>query len=124
MAVGASNLWVALAGIAVVAVAAFAMKGQVPSPAEGPETEPPPFQLQVRVGLGHDVNTLLGPTLNRYLKVRRVVEIATVKQGAATEISYSTALHQDDQAHELVTTLNRLEGVQSVTLQRVRRTDE
>ena len=124
MAVGASNLWVALAGIAVVAIAAFAMKRQTPSPSEGPEPEQPPFQLQVRVGLGHDVNTLLKPTLDRYLRVRRVVAIATVKQGAATEISYATALHQDDLAHELVTTLNRLEGVQSVTLQRVRRDDE
>ena len=124
MAVGASNLWVALAGIAVVAIAAFAMKRQTPSPSEGPEPEQAPFQLQVRVGLGHDVNTLLKPTLDRYLRVRRVVAIATVKQGAATEISYATALHQDDLAHELVTTLNRLEGVQSVTLQRVRRDDE
>lgn len=124
MAVGASNVWVALAGIAVVAIAAFAMKRQTPSPSEGPEPEQPPFQLQVRVGLGHDVNTLLKPTLDRYLRVRRVVAIATVKQGAATEISYATALHQDDLAHELVTTLNRLEGVQSVTLQRVRRDDE
>ena len=124
MAVGASNLWVALAGIAVVAMAAFAMKGQAPSPADGTEPEQPPFQLQVRIGLGHDANTLLGATLDRYLSVCRVVAIETVKQGAATEISYSTALHQDDLAHELVTTLNRLEGVQSVTLQRVRRLEE
>jgi hypothetical protein len=120
MAVGASNLWVALAGIAVVAIAAFAMKGQPPSPAEGDEPIAPlPFQLHVRVGLGHDVNKLLGPTLDRYLRIRRVVAVATAKQGTATEISYSTALHQDELAHELVTTLNRLEGVQSVTLQRV-----
>ena len=124
MAVGASNLWVALAGIAVVAIAAFAMKGRAASPAEGPEPEPPPFQLQVRIGLGHDANKVLGATLDRYLRVRRVVAIETVKQGAATEISYAAALHQDDLAHELVTTLNRLEGVQSVTLQRVRRQEE
>ena len=124
MAVGASNLWVALAGVAVVAIAAFSMKSQTPSPAEGAEPEQLPFHLQVRISLGHDVNQLLGPTLDRYLRVRRVVEIATVKQGAATEISYSTALHQDDLAHELVTTLNRLDGVQSVTLQRVQRAEE
>ena len=67
MAAGASNLWVALAGIGVVAIAAFAMKGQAPSVAEGSGLEQPPFQLQVRVGLGHDVNTLLGPTLDRVL---------------------------------------------------------
>ena len=125
MAVGASNLWVALAGIAVVAMAAFAMKGQAaPSPVDGAEQEQPPFQLQVRIGLGHDANKLLGATLDRYLRVCRVVAIETVKQGAATEISYSAALHQDDLAHELVTTLNRLEGVQSVTLQRIRRQEE
>src|SRR5262245_6449895 len=72
MAVGASNLWVALAGMAMVAIAAFAMKQRAPSAAEGVEPEESPFQLQVRVGLGHDANTLLAPTLDRYLKVRRV----------------------------------------------------
>jgi len=125
MAVGASHLWVALAGIAVVAIAAFAMKGQGPStPEESGPTAQLPFELQVRVGLGHDINRLLGPTLDRYQGLRRVVAVATAKQGAATEISYRTALYQDDLAHELVTTLNRLEGVQSVTLERVRREDE
>ena len=123
MAVGASNLWVALAGIAVVAIAAFAMKQPARSAAEGAEPESAPFQLQVRVGLGHDANQLLAPTLDRYLSARRLVEIATVKQGAATEISYSAALLQDHLAHELVTTLNRLEGVQGVTLQRVPRAE-
>ncbi len=113
MAVGASTVWVGLAGIAVVAVAAFAMKRQ-----STPE-EPLPFRLQVRVGLGHDLNTLLGPTLDSYLGARRLVAVTTAKQGVATEVSYLTALRKEDSAHDLVTALNRIEGIQGVSLQRV-----
>jgi uncharacterized protein DUF4956 len=113
MAVGASSLWVALAGIAVVAVAAFAMKGQ--STPEGRL----PFRLQVRLGLGHDLDTLLGPTLDAYLGERRLVAVTTARQGVATEVSYLTALRSDGSAHELVTALNRIEGVQGATLHRI-----
>ena len=113
MAVGASNVWVAIFGIAVVAVAAFAMRRQ------SAQEEPLPFRLQVRIGLGHDLNALLGPTLDKYLEGRRVVAAATARQGVATEVSYQAALRRDEAAHELVTALNSIEGVQGVTLERV-----
>ncbi len=116
MAVGASNVWVALSGIVIVAIAAFAMRKQsIPQEEEGAQF---PFTLQVRVGIGHDVNALLGPTLDTYLGARRLVTISTARQGIATEVLYQTALRREESAHELVTALNRLEGVQGVTLQR------
>src|SRR5918995_1145186 len=52
MAVGAGYPWLAVAGIVVVAIAAFAMK-----PGDAPAANPAgtePFELQVRVGIGHD----------------------------------------------------------------------
>src|SRR6188768_2178593 len=52
MAVGAHNFWVAICGIGVVTLAAFAMR-RVPV-----SDETLPFALQVRIGLGHEVNTL------------------------------------------------------------------
>jgi hypothetical protein len=113
MAVGASSVWVAIIGISVIAAAALAMKG--------PSTlEPPlPYSLLVRVGLGHDVRVILGPTLDAYVGPRRIVEVSTARQGVATDVTFRMALLRDDSAHELVTALNRLDGVQAVTLQRI-----
>ncbi|MGH6719889.1 MAG: DUF4956 domain-containing protein [Alphaproteobacteria bacterium] len=113
MAVGASSVGVALAGIGVVAVAAFAMR------VHSAPGEYLPFRLQVRVGLGHDINALLGSTLDTYLRARRLVAVTTTRQGVATEVSYRALLRNDDSAHKLVTVLNRIEGIQGVTLQTV-----
>jgi hypothetical protein len=117
MAVGAHNLWVAIGGIGVVSIAAFAMR-RVPA-----SDETLPFVLQVRVGLGHDVSTLLNPTLDSFVRSRHITQIATTRQGLATDVSYRTTLRRDDQAHALVAALNRIEGVQSAELQRISEND-
>ncbi len=109
MAAGASTIWFALMGVGVVAAAAFAMR-------EPASVEHLPYRLEVRVGLGQDVNILLGPTLEAFARTRRIIEVATARQGAATEVAYLVALKQDDQAHALVAALNRIDGVQHVTL--------
>jgi hypothetical protein len=74
--------------------------------------------LQVRVGIGSDPNTLLASTFEGYLRGRRLQSIATTRQGLAIEVTYKVELRAEDVAGELVKALNRLEGVQSVTLQR------
>jgi hypothetical protein len=65
MAVGAGYPWLAIAGSAVVAIAAFAMKvrngASITSSSEGE-----PFELQVRLGIGHDPQVVVGPALDQY----------------------------------------------------------
>jgi hypothetical protein len=117
MAVGANNPWVAVAGIGVVALAAFIMRTR-------PEAPPVaageiPFLLSVRLGLGHDVHTLLSGTLDAHTGRRHLVSMATARQGMAVDVAYQTTLRTDRSADDLVKALNRIEGVQSVTLQRV-----
>jgi hypothetical protein len=113
MAVGAGYMGVALAGTAVVALAAAAMKRPAAS-----EVETLPFRLTVRLGLGFDTNRTVAPTLDTYVSARSLVGVSTVKQGAAIEYSYQLAPLEDAQAQELVSTLNRLDGVQGVALER------
>lgn len=114
MAVGAGHAMLAVSGIVVVAAAAFLMRrGAVALPGRH-ET----YLLHVRVGLGHDPGTLLGPALDAYLIARHLLSIGTAKQGLALELSYRAALRSEESASELVKTLNRLEGVQGITLQR------
>jgi hypothetical protein len=44
--------------------------------------------------------------------------VATAKQGVLLEVTYETRLSANGSADELVKSLNRIEGVQSVRLQR------
>jgi len=114
MAVGANDLWVSLIGIGVVGLAAFAMMtrpGLIAS-------SQPAFLLSLRVGLGHDLDKLLGGTLDAHLQERELLSIATARQGVSLDVTYETRFRRDGSADELVKALNRVEGVQSVQLQR------
>ena len=114
MAAGASAPWVALAGIVIVGIAAGLMRntaGAMPAAQL-------PYLLHVRLGLGHDADTALAPALDAHLTERRLVSLATARQGVSIDVSYRVALRTDAGAGELVKMLNRIDGVQSVTLQR------
>jgi cytochrome bd-type quinol oxidase subunit 1 len=113
MAVGADHPSVALSGIGVVGVAAWVMTRRQAA-AESQVT----YLLQVRVGLGHDVETLLAPALSAHARSRRLVSMSTAKQGMAIEATYRTELQKEQSAGELVKALNRIEGVQSVSINR------
>jgi len=122
MAVGAGNHWVAIGGIGVVAIAALLMKPRGPAPAEMAAPPPPagdPFELQVRLGIGHDPQVVVAPTLDAHVRDRRLMSISTARQGLAIDATYRTALRSDQSADALLRALNRLDGVQSVALQRI-----
>jgi hypothetical protein len=116
MAVGAAHPWLALGAIAVIGFAAYVMRERAGSTALALAEDP--YLLQVRVGVGSDPNALLGSTLESYLRGRRLQSIATSRQGLAIDVTYKVELRSEDGAGDLVKALNRLEGVQSVTLQR------
>jgi uncharacterized membrane protein YhiD involved in acid resistance len=112
MAVGASTLWVAVAGIVIIAIAATIMKG-------GGEAVVLTHMLRARVAIGRDAEPLVGPTLDAFLSHRRLVGAATARQGAAIEVSYRAKLTRGRSAAELVAALNRLDGVMGAEIERV-----
>jgi hypothetical protein len=114
MAAGASQITLALTGLVVVTVTAVVMRSRA---ARTPDTLAW-FQLSVRVGLGHDAETLIGGTLDKFASDRRVMSMATARQGMSIDITYETRLRKDSSPDELVKALNRIEGIQSVELQR------
>jgi uncharacterized membrane protein YhiD involved in acid resistance len=120
MAIGAGHSLLAVSGIGVVAIAAFAMRtGRRRSAAQ---TEP--YVLKVRLGSGYDASTSLGAAFDAHLVTRRVLSIETARQGMALELTYRAALRSDEAAGELVKALNRLEGVQGIALQRLDAADQ
>lgn len=117
MATGAGNAVVAAGGIVVVGIAAFLMRRH--NQPIGAVVEDLPFELTVRMRLGGDAEVLLGPTLDQFSVTRRMIMVATTRQGLAVEVGYRAALKDEAAATDLVNALNRVEGVQGATLQRV-----
>jgi uncharacterized membrane protein YhiD involved in acid resistance len=115
MAVGAKAPWVAAIGLALVAVVAVMMK----PPATGDYiTGHLPLLIRVRIGLGHDAEALIGSTLDVYFSHRRMQSIETTKHGVSIDVAYEAKLREPGTPEQLVRALNRIEGVQSVRVER------
>ena len=119
MAAGAGNLLVAGIGLVVVGAAAFMMRPRAAAVAGAA----PPYLLELRVGLGYEIEALVGSTLDVYFSERQLVSLKTGKQGLVVDVSYQGPLRKDASAEALVKALNRLEGVQGVDLARQMPTD-
>ena len=115
MAVGAGHPSVALSGIAIVGVSAWLMTKGQSADGSGDEVT---YLLQVRVGLGHDVESLLAQAVTAHVRSRRLVSMTTAKQGMAIEATYRIELQKEQSAGDLVKALNRIEGVQTAALNR------
>jgi len=113
MAVGAANLWLALLGMGVVAVAAFLvpMPRRVPLPATL-------YVLRLRVALGHNPERIAGSVLDEYIEARALLGMGTSKPGVSLDYSYEARLRPARTAQELIVALSMLEGVQDVKLER------
>jgi uncharacterized membrane protein YhiD involved in acid resistance len=113
MAAGAGNLKVALIGILVVGVAAFATAKRT-KVAPNPN---PLVTIDLRVGLGQDPDTLAASILDAHLEGRKLMAVSTAKQGTSLDFTYEAHLRPDSSAVELVKALNRTEGIQEVEWQ-------
>jgi hypothetical protein len=123
MAVGAGYPLLAVLGSAVVALAAFAMKTRNGLPATGPG-DGEPFELQVRLGVGHDPQAIVGPALDAHASDRRLMSVGTARRGLAVDATFRAALRTSASADALVRELNKTEGVQTIRLKRITQDDE
>jgi hypothetical protein len=121
MAMGAGNLFVGAIGFGITALAAFVMSSRAEAPPPVPEDLP--FELTVRLTLGGDPEAVLGPTLDRLQVSRQLTMVSTARQGLAMDVAYRAGFANEQVASGLVQALNRVEGVQAVTLQRAARAD-
>ena len=116
MAVGARDLWVAGIGLFVVGLAAALMRPK--SSALGGALPDDTFTLTLRIGIGVDLDTVLGGLLDTHLESRHLLSIRTARQGISLEVSYTTRLKPTCSPDDLVKALNLIDGVQNVELTR------
>jgi hypothetical protein len=114
MAAGANAPWMAVTGFGVVATAAFVMRQREPV---ATLDEPPGYLLKLRLGLGHDIETLAAEAFSTHLKSHHLVSMETARQGTAVDIVYRVRFRSDKTADGLLKALNRLDGVQNVQLE-------
>ena len=87
MAAGAGSYPIAVLGLVVGGIAAFIVRRNYGS--TWSETE---SALSLRLGLGGDPETLLGPTLAQHLSRHEILSVTTVRQGAAIDYLYRVYL--------------------------------
>ena len=115
MAVGVGSVLVALGGIGVVSLGAFVMKNRANG---SPDAGALDFMLRVRVGLGADLKSVVASALDAHVSSRSLVSMETAKQGISIDVTYDIQLRSPDAAEALVRSLNKIEGVQDVRLER------
>ncbi|MFN0104642.1 MAG: DUF4956 domain-containing protein [Bryobacteraceae bacterium] len=115
MAVGSQYPWVAVLGILVGGGASFALARGEGRPEGGPsDPHGPPMVLRLRVSLGTELEPLLAEALGG--AKRRLLSMATAKQGTSLEAAYEIYLEKDKSPEELVKRLHRMDGVYDVRL--------
>jgi uncharacterized membrane protein YhiD involved in acid resistance len=113
MAVGAQHLWVACIGLAIVGLAGWLL-----SRTSREAGLLPGWLLNVRLNVGLDPNAAIAPALERHGARRELVSVETVRQGIALEVIFDVGLPAATRPDVIVQELNRIEGVQGVSLKR------
>ena len=112
MAVGADKEWIAVIGMAVVALALILVHS-APHNLGGTL---PSYQLTVRVNMGQDVGEKLEPVLDTHLLDRRLLSICSAKHGSAIDRSFDVHIRRDQDPDALIRAICLIEGVVSADL--------
>jgi hypothetical protein len=119
MAAGAGDLWMSIFGLVIVSAAAFGMKTK-----DAGVADMLGYTLSLRVGLGHDVETLVRDGFAAHVSRHRLLSMETVRQGMAVEARYQIQFRPEGSAEAFLKALNRVEGIQNVHLQDVGMDDD
>jgi hypothetical protein len=118
MAVGTGLVLVASLGVPVVGLAAVGLAAR--ARATAPEGVEHGRTLAVRLGAGH-THEQVDRAVNERARSWRLAGVATARQGAAVDLTYTLDLPDGVSPLELVAHLNTLAGVQSIDLRAGRR---
>jgi hypothetical protein len=112
MAAGAGDVWMSVFGLVIVSAAAFGMKTK-----EAGVSDLLGYTLSLRIGLGHDAESLVSGPFAAHVSRHRLLSMETVRQGTAVEARYQLQFRPEGSAEALLKALNRVEGIQNVQLQ-------
>ena len=114
MAAGADYLWIALIGTVVIAVAILILRPRKQVTGWSEEE----CELELRFALGTKPEELLAPVFATYVQTYEIREVGTAQKGTCLELLYRMRLRPGVRPFDLISDLNKLEGLQSVELAR------
>ncbi|MEM6471194.1 MAG: DUF4956 domain-containing protein [Planctomycetota bacterium] len=117
MAVGAGQYWVASIGVVIVGLATMINSPCKKQTGQGFEISAKPkrdWKLTIQTGLNADGNW--EAELRRLAGEIQLVSAETTRRGSAMQMVYRVVLKSDVNATEIVSTLNSLSAVESVTI--------
>ena len=113
MAAGAGRLEVGLVGLLVIAVASLVLW-----PPGRPGRRELTGTLSMRIGLADGIRDAAEALISAATRHHDLTSVGTARQGSALDLTYRIRLVPGGSPTALVTSLNRLEGVESVELSR------
>ena len=114
MAAGAGAYLVAAVGIPIVGFVAWLLALWGRSGERNGTAREKPTTVVVRLGIGADPTAGVAVVLEKHAEGAQLVEVATVRQGTAIDLTYLLRLRPGTGVLALVGDLNRTEGVQGV----------
>jgi predicted outer membrane lipoprotein len=114
MAAGAGAYLVAAVGIPIVGLVAWLLAIWGRSGERNGTAREKPTTVVVRLGIGVDPAAGVAVVLEKHAEGAQLVEVATVRQGTAIDLTYLLRLRPGTAVLALVGDLNRTEGVQGV----------
>jgi uncharacterized membrane protein YhiD involved in acid resistance len=114
MAAGANHLWVAIIGVAVIAIAIFLLRPRGKVTVWSEEE----CNLAVRLSSGHKPDQLIEPVLRKHLQQFEILAVETAKQGTALEITYRIRFRKSSAPLDLVNELSHADGILNVEVHR------
>jgi uncharacterized membrane protein YhiD involved in acid resistance len=110
MAVGAGNFGICLIGIPLTSATAWVLH-MLQSFRTAPLAE---NLVAVRVGIGHDLETILKELFAKHLSSHRIRSIESARQGVAFDVQFIVRLRPESSPLGFVKALQQTEGIQSV----------
>ncbi|XZE43728.1 DUF4956 domain-containing protein [Pirellulaceae bacterium SH467] len=121
MAIGCAQWLVPLIGVPIVSVAALGLHVQwrtTSTVTSQPSPTMERYRIRLRLGLGVPLRGAIQEAIEQAVSSYRLVEVQTIKQGAAVEVLYEAEWSHQVDPLEWVNRINRLEGIQSVSLEK------
>ena len=114
MAAGTSDLWVAVIGILVVALAAFTMARVFRTH----HIDQPEYLLRLRIPPGQDLSRIFSQHVEPHLDSHELVSLGTAKGGAYVEVTYRARLRLGVSVIDAASAISAVSGIVDVQLRR------
>ena len=114
MAAGASSLWIAISGTIAVGIVAIAVQSPILFGRNIGPIASNLAKIQIRMAVDKSIETAVEGVLKQLSDSHRLFASSTSRGGSSLDLEYKVGLRADISPSQVVYSVNKIEGVQSV----------